>query len=79
VELAADAEWISLRVIDDGQGVQVTPRDRIFDRFVSTHPHDDAAGLGLWAARRIIEAHGGTLTLEEGTAGAAFVMKLPRK
>jgi len=78
VELTADAEWVSLRVIDDGQGVQVTPHDRIFDRFVSTRPHDDAAGLGLWAARRIIEAHGGSLLLEEGTGGATFVMKLPQ-
>ena len=79
VELTADAEWITVRVIDDGKGIAVAPHERVFDRFMSTRPHEDAAGLGLWAARRIAEAHGGTLALEEGTAGAAFVFKFPRE
>jgi signal transduction histidine kinase len=78
VELTADADWITVRVIDDGGGIDVAPQERVFDRFVSTRPHEDAAGLGLWAARRIAEAHGGTLGLEEGGARTTFVLKLPR-
>ena len=78
VELTADAGWIAVRVSDDGSGIAIEPPDRVFERFVSTNPHPDSAGLGLWAARRIVEAHEGTLTLEAGPAGATFVMKLPR-
>jgi signal transduction histidine kinase len=78
VELTADTDWITVRVSDNGQGITIEPHHRVFDRFVSTHPHEDSAGLGLWAARRIAEAHGGTLMLEPGEAGATFVMKLPQ-
>jgi len=79
VELLSDPEWITVRVIDDGKGIGIVPRERVFDRFVTSRPHEDAAGLGLWAARRIAEAYGGTLTLEEGAAGATFELKLPRE
>jgi signal transduction histidine kinase len=78
VELTADAEWVTVRVVDEGRGVAVEPHERAFDAFVTTRPPADGAGLGLWAARRIAEAHGGTLTLEEGSGRTAFALRLPR-
>jgi len=79
VELTADPEWVSVRVIDEGRGITVEPQERMFDRFVSTRPPGDAAGLGLWAARRIAEVHGGTLTVESVSPRTVFLMRLPRK
>ena len=78
VELTADADWIAVRVSDEGKGVEVEPRERAFDPFVSTRPQSEAAGLGLWTSRRIAEAHGGTLTMEERSPGATFVLRIPR-
>ena len=80
VTLTADAEAVSIRVIDEGPGVPESDRVRIFDRFVRL----DAArsttgtGLGLPIARWIVEAHHGTLVLESsGASGSTFRATLP--
>jgi signal transduction histidine kinase len=75
--LEADEVWVSLRVIDEGPGVAMTPQDGIFEAFVSTRDPWEGAGLGLWAAREIAHAHGGTLSVD-ASAGGVFVLRLPR-
>jgi C4-dicarboxylate-specific signal transduction histidine kinase len=71
---------VVLRVIDEGAGVSLVPREAAFDPFVTTNAEWESAGLGLWAARILVERHGGTLTMEEETsAGAVFAMRLPLK
>lgn len=66
-----------LRVADNGPGVPPDDRTRIFDPLHTTRSREEASGLGLAAARRIAERHGGMLTLEETAAGASFVLQLP--
>jgi len=78
VELRKSGPHVEVRVSDEGPGVQVEPRERAFEPFVSTKDPWQGAGLGLWAARAIAEAHKGTLTIEEKPAGASFVMRLPQ-
>lgn len=62
-------------VADDGPGVPPENRERIFERFVTTRAGGN--GLGLSTSRQIAEAHGGTLTLQDGTGGATFLLQLP--
>ncbi len=69
---------VVVTVDDDGPGIPVEDWDRVFDRF----QHGDTAGstgLGLYVARGIAEAHGGSLQLVEPTAGrgARFELRLP--
>ncbi|GAC1338698.1 MAG: hypothetical protein NVSMB23_06730 [Myxococcales bacterium] len=64
-----------LLVRDDGPGVPAADRSRIFQRFVTTRAGGN--GLGLSSSREIAEAHGGTLSLLDGTGGAAFLTRLP--
>jgi two-component system NtrC family sensor kinase len=78
VQVEASGDTVALRVVDDGSGVAVQPREHAFERFVTTRDPWEGAGLGLWAARMIAEAHGGTLTLEDRAWGASFVLRLPR-
>ena len=78
VALAADDGWVSVAVTDDGGGVTVDPPERAFDRFTSTRSPNECAGLGLWVARTIAAAHGGTLTMERRAPGTAFVMRIPK-
>lgn len=76
-----------LVVSDDGPGVPISDRERIFDRLVrldsSRNSRGGGAGLGLPIARGIARAHGGDLVCTEpadvGSAayGAAFVLTLP--
>lgn len=78
VELTVTDPWIELRVSDDGTGVLLDPKERVFDAFVSTREPGQGTGLGLWAARSIAEAHNGTLKIDEGTSGGSFVLRLPK-
>ena len=78
VRLSIEEGQVVVRVIDEGKGVSVEPTDRIFEPFVTTHDASESAGLGLWAARRLMVRHGGTLAVDQAfPAGAVFTMRLP--
>ncbi|MBW2618217.1 MAG: PAS domain-containing protein [Deltaproteobacteria bacterium] len=63
-----------LRVSDDGPGVEEEIRDRLFDPFVTTKA--GGSGLGLAISARIVEEHGGSISLQSGPGGAAFELRL---
>ena len=65
-------EGAILDVVDDGPGV-----DPVVDPFVRGSSTAGSSGLGLWLAREIVEAHGGTLELQPGGPGARFRLVLP--
>lgn len=59
---------LRLDVADRGPGVPVEDRERIFEPFVTGKTQ--GTGLGLAVARRVIEAHGGTLEVVDAAGGA---------
>jgi signal transduction histidine kinase len=74
----ADASGVHLRVTDDGPGVTPDVRARLFQAGATSKP--TGSGLGLHISRRIAEAHGGTLVLDEGTSrGASFTLTIPTR
>lgn len=75
VGLAREQDTVILRVSDDGPGLSLESA-RAFEAFRSTKPAADAAGLGLWATRTLVERHGGTIDLEDRRTGASFVIRL---
>ena len=66
-------------VADRGPGLRGGEEQRVFDKFYrSESAPAGGIGLGLSIARRLVEAHGGTLTAtNRADGGARFVMKLP--
>jgi signal transduction histidine kinase len=64
-------------VRDTGPGVPRGAAERIFERFGRLNTAQDGAGLGLPIARQIATQHGGTLTVEDASPGARFVLTLP--
>ena len=71
---------IELWVEDDGPGVPVAMRERLFEPFVrldsSRTRQTGGRGLGLAIVERIVQRHGGRVFVEEGrTGGARFVMR----
>lgn len=63
-------------VRDYGVGISEDMADRLFDPFFSTKT--EGLGMGLAIVRSIVEAHGGTITAENGNdAGARFEFVLP--
>jgi signal transduction histidine kinase len=73
-EGARDA--VTVTVADTGPGIAPEALPRIFDPYFTTKP--GGLGLGLTIARRIVEAHGGTLAVEsEPGRGSRFRVSLP--
>ncbi len=72
---------VAVAIEDDGPGVPVNDRERIFRPFVrlDRDRNRDGGGHGLAIAHRIVTAHGGTIRVESGQtlAGARFVVELP--
>jgi signal transduction histidine kinase len=76
--LSAQADGASVRVVvrDQGPGVPSELRARLFDPFVTGR--ETGTGLGLAISRRLVERHGGSLSLlDENGPGAAFEVRLP--
>jgi PAS domain S-box-containing protein len=69
---------VELVVADNGPGIALEHKDRMFEPFFTTK-RDVGTGLGLWAAKGIIERHGGSIGIlpRSGEGGAAFAIQLP--
>jgi signal transduction histidine kinase len=81
VTLSSEAEWARLRVADDGPGIAVAEREKVFERFYRSDRAraGQGAGLGLSIARWIVEQHHGRILAGEGQhgGGAAIYVDLP--
>jgi two-component system NtrC family sensor kinase len=74
----AAAGLVRIAVADNGPGIPPPLRARIFEPYFTTKPTGVGVGVGLAVSAGIIEAHGGSLTVEcpvEG--GAVFTVALP--
>ncbi len=80
VETERAADSMVFSVADLGPGVPVEKADRVFDAFSRLAPGDEkeGAGLGLYIAQQIVEAHGGRIWVEPSLAeGASFRFSIP--
>ncbi|MHB8901058.1 MAG: two-component system sensor histidine kinase NtrB [Thermoguttaceae bacterium] len=69
-------DGVALDLIDTGCGMDAETQAHVFEAFFSTK--GSGSGLGLPTARKIIEAHGGTISLQsEPGRGTQFTIKLP--
>nr|WP_246851636.1 ATP-binding protein [Patulibacter sp. SYSU D01012] len=71
-----------LRVADSGIGIPLEDREQLFERFyrapAATAGAVPGTGLGLTITKAIVDAHGGTVRVEDGIdGGTAFVVELP--
>ncbi|TKT82778.1 sensor histidine kinase [Aquamicrobium sp. LC103] len=88
VTLSRHGSHVIVTIEDNGPGIRAENIERIFERFYTDRPSDEAfgqnSGLGLSISRQIVEAHGGTISAENiaGTKpgdirGARFTVTLP--
>jgi len=84
VKYSPDGDTVRLTVRDQGIGIPATALPYIFDRFYranSSPLHDiEGNGLGLFAVRGIVAAHGGRITAHsvEGE-GTEMIVRLPKE
>jgi len=72
-------QYVAIRIIDNGIGIDEITRKKIFDPFFTTKPVGKGTGLGLSISYQIIvEMHGGTLDCSsELGKGTEFLIQLP--
>ena len=86
-------DTVEIIVDDEGPGIRADQFERIFERFYTDRPEQEAfgqnSGLGLSISKQIVEAHRGTIVAENRTRpgkepgappavlGARFVVRLP--
>jgi signal transduction histidine kinase len=76
VSLQPDEEAVAIIVADEGKGIAAEHLPNLFRPFFTTKGH--GTGLGLSLARRMVESHGGTITVESKLGeGARFTVLLP--
>lgn len=73
---ARGTEALRVRVVDDGPGIPANIRSKLFQPFVSEK--HGGTGLGLSIAKRIVDEHSGTITVDSSERrGTAFTVVLP--
>jgi signal transduction histidine kinase len=83
VSLEDGADMLTVHVEDDGPGIPPEALEAVFEPFrrleASRNRGTGGSGLGLTIARKVVEAHGGTLVLENRAGGGlTATVRLPR-
>lgn len=78
VETSNGGADVELSVADTGPGIPAAIRAQLFEPFQSTKPLGKGTGLGLAISKRLVDAHGGTISIDsrEG-AGTTVVVRVP--
>jgi len=82
IAAARPAQQVEISVSDGGAGISAKDQERIFQPFVQADSSEsrryEGTGLGLAIVKRIVELHGGSMTLQsEPGSGSIFTMRLP--
>jgi signal transduction histidine kinase len=82
ITVSTDGNMARLVVHDQGVGIALADQGRLFDRFERVKLDRDVTGygVGLWIVRRVVDAHGGSITVESQLGeGASFTVQLPSR
>ncbi|VVB91385.1 Methyl sulfide methyltransferase-associated sensor [uncultured archaeon] len=83
ITATAENEGIHIKFEDTGIGIPQDKLDKIFDRFYQLDSAESSkrggAGLGLWIAKNIVEAHGGKIWAESKNRGSTFHVLLIKR
>jgi signal transduction histidine kinase len=78
VRLSATGPEVQIHVSDNGQGLSPEDQSRIFEPFFTTK--EKGTGLGLAIAKKIVEGHGGRITVASVLGkGTTFTLTVPRQ
>jgi signal transduction histidine kinase len=79
---AENAQWIVIRITDEGIGIPPELHQHLFKKFSTAHRKglkgEEGTGLGLYITYSIIKLHGGTIEIDANhTKGTSFIIRLP--
>ncbi|MFO0547584.1 MAG: AAA family ATPase [Polyangiaceae bacterium] len=70
-------DHLAVSIGDTGPGVPEALRARIFEAFFTTKSTTGGSGLGLSISKDIVDAHGGTISVEGDAGDTRFIVRLP--
>nr|WP_321452840.1 two-component regulator propeller domain-containing protein [uncultured Carboxylicivirga sp.] len=79
-EDAKNDQKLVVEIEDEGIGIEIDDKNRIFERFFQTHQKrtHSTGGIGLYLSKSFVELHGGTLNVEsELGQGSCFRIEIP--
>jgi signal transduction histidine kinase len=81
VKARSDQQFVFISVKDSGPGIPERQLPELFDHFWQARKTaEQGSGIGLAIVKTIIEAHGGTVTVESHVGhGSTFTFSLPRR
>lgn len=68
-------ESFCISVSDQGKGIDTNNIDKIFEPFYTTKK--DGTGLGLAIVKQLVESMNGTITVQSGSSGSQFTIRIP--
>ena len=72
--------FVEIRIHDNGIGIEETILDKIFDPFFTTKSSSEAAGIGLYLSREILQSYGGDVVVKSvKDEYSEFIITLPEK
>ena len=71
-----EGAMVVFEVSDDGPGIPIELRERVFEPYFSTKTPERGTGLGLATVFGIVETHGGTIEIAEGVGGRGTTMRV---
>ncbi len=80
IDIRREAKWTIVDITDTGQGIEEADIPLVFGAFtLQKHANPNGLGLGLYIARRIVELHGGSLSVSSQGArmGTTFTIRIP--
>ena len=73
-----EANFIEIKIADNGPGISEENRNKVFEPFFTTKKAGSGTGLGLWVSYDIIKKLGGEITLtNEKGKGSTFIVRVP--
>jgi signal transduction histidine kinase len=77
IDIRGVARGVEIRVIDNGRGIPESIKTQLFDPFISCGK-ENGTGLGLTVVQKIVQDHGGDVTLEKtAPTGSVFKLAIP--
>jgi PAS domain S-box-containing protein len=71
-------DFVEFNITDCGSGIPLAVQAKIFDSFFTTKDIGKGTGLGLSISKKIIESHGGSLSIDNNCKNTRFIIKLPK-
>ena len=78
LKVTEEEQAITITIRDNGIGIEETILEKVFDPFFTTKTTGEAAGVGLYLSREIIQNHNGDITVtSEKDKYTEFIITLP--